>query len=172
MKFEFNFEKKHLVILLVGVALIVALGVGIAYVNPISGVGHDYQDIGGLPNPADICIGKLAGTCGGAPTCAYSGCTTPPVFNPAITNKYFAEPTGVATFQDKDMGSPSFCVLTQVRHSPWSTYKDFACVVTEGSAAGTLSPSSSTSSAPGHWNLRAWREDTSIAIQCSAYCFD
>ena len=40
MKFEFNFEKRHLVILLVGVALIVALGVGIAYVNPISGVGQ------------------------------------------------------------------------------------------------------------------------------------
>ena len=72
MKFEFNFEKKHLVILLVGVALIVALGVGIAYVNPISGVGHDYQDIGGLPNPADICTSSNSGdgNCldGGAPS--------------------------------------------------------------------------------------------------------
>lgn len=45
MRIKINFEKKHLIVLLVLIGIFVGGGIVYGYANPLTGVGHDYSDL-------------------------------------------------------------------------------------------------------------------------------
>lgn len=91
MKIEINFEKRHLIILLSVIGLVVIAGAGYSYGGSQPAVmGHSWGEVDGVPaplnNPSTICTtgnsgdGNCADASGGSPSCSFTGCSSAPAW--------------------------------------------------------------------------------------------